>query len=553
RFWVSLIFSVPLLALAMGPMLLPSLVHSAPGVFSPWLQLVLAAPVVLWAGAPFFKRGWQSVSSRHLNMFTLIALGTGSAFVFSALATVAPSLFPSSLRDEHGMLPVYFESAAVIISLVLLGQVLELRARQRTGAAIRELLELAPSTAIRIAPSGQDEEVAITEIQHGDLLRVRPGEKLPVDGSVQSGRSQIDESMLTGEPIPVTKTAGDSVVAGTLNGQGALVIEATAVGSETLLSRIVQLVGDAQRSRAPSQKLADSVAAWFVPGVVGISAVTFAVWLLFGPDPRFTHAIVNAVAVLIIACPCALGLATPTSITVAMGRGAHLGVLFKNAESLEGLAQVNTLVVDKTGTLTEGKPRLTDLETLDGFGDQEVLRLAASLERESEHPLARAVLGGAEERGLELLDAHAFAATLGRGISGVVGGREVLVGSADFLQEHGIDPAPLVERAVGKQADGRGALFVAVDGRAAGVLLVEDPIKQSSLAAIRGLQASGVRVVMLTGDNQRTALAVAERLGIDEVHAEAKPEDKQRVVGELQDSGRVVAMAGDGVNDAPAL
>ncbi|MCA9641852.1 MAG: copper-translocating P-type ATPase [Myxococcales bacterium] len=553
RFWLSLVFSVPLLVLAMGPMLIPSLSHSAPTLFSPWIQLALATPVVLWAGAPFFQRGWQSVRSRHLNMFTLIALGTGSAFVFSALTTLVPGLFPDSIRDEHGMLPVYFESAAVIISLVLLGQVLELRARQRTGAAIRELLELAPSTAVRISKQGVDEEVEISEITHGDRLRVRPGEKLPVDGVVESGKSQIDESMLTGEPIPVLKSAGDSVVAGTLNGQGALVIEATAVGSETLLSRIVQLVGDAQRSRAPSQKLADSVAAWFVPGVVAVSVATFVLWFFFGPDPHFTHAIVNAVAVLIIACPCALGLATPTSITVAMGRGAHLGVLFKNAESLEALAQIDTLVVDKTGTLTEGKPRLHDLQLADGFAEADVLRWAASLERESEHPLSRAVLAEAEERNLELFNAQDFEAVLGRGVSGRVDGRAVLVGNVEFLRERDIDPGALIEAAERKQTDGRGALFVAVDGRAAGVLLVEDPIKQSSAEAVRVLQERGVRVVMLTGDNERTAKAVAARLGIEEVHADARPEDKQRVVSELQQSGRVVAMAGDGVNDAPAL
>ncbi|MGE0328734.1 MAG: copper-translocating P-type ATPase [Polyangiaceae bacterium] len=553
RFWLSLVFSVPLLVLAMAPMLVPSLTHSAPGIFSPWIQLGLATPVVVWAGAPFFQRGWQSVRSRHLNMFTLIALGTGAAFAFSALSTVAPGLFPDSIRDEHGMLPVYFESAAVIISLVLLGQVLELRARQRTGAAIRELVELAPSTAIRIDPNGDDQEVEISEVTHGDRLRVRPGEKLPVDGTVESGKSQIDESMLTGEPMPVLKSAGDSVVAGTLNGQGALIIEATAVGSETLLSRIVQLVGDAQRSRAPSQKLADSVAAWFVPGVVAVSIATFVLWFFFGPDPHFTHAIVNAVAVLIIACPCALGLATPTSITVAMGRGAHLGVLFKSAESLETLAQVDTLVVDKTGTLTEGKPRLTDLYVAQGFTETDVLRWAASLERESEHPLSRAVLAGAEERQLKLSSAEDFDATLGRGVSGRVDGRSVLVGSAEFLRERDVDPSSLLRAAEEKQADGRGALFVAVDGQAAGVLLVEDPIKQSSADAVRGLQQRGVRVVMLTGDSQLTAAAVAARLGITEVHAEARPEDKQRVVSELQRDGRVVAMAGDGVNDAPAL
>ncbi|MBX3181931.1 MAG: copper-translocating P-type ATPase [Polyangiaceae bacterium] len=553
RFRVSLLLSLPVLALAMGPMVVPSLGHALPANISAWIQLALSAPVVLWGGAPFFQRALVSVKTRHLNMFTLIAVGTGAAFLFSLAATVAGGAFPASLRDSHGALPLYFESAAVIITLVLLGQVLELRARQRTGAAIRELLQLSPTTARRIEPSGEERDVPLDAVQQGDRLRVRPGEKVPVDGQVISGQSVVDESMLTGEPIPVEKSAGDQLVGGTLNGNGGLVMRATAVGHETLLSRIVQSVAEAQRTRAPSQQLADAVSTWFVPAVILVSVVSFILWALLGPEPRFSYALLNAVAVLIIACPCALGLATPMSITVAMGRGAKLGVLFKNAEALEALGDVDTVVVDKTGTLTVGKPRIVALKPMAGVSEDELLSLAASIERESEHPLSRAVTDAARERDLELLPAEGFQAEHGLGIGGRVRGARIWVGSAKWMRAQGVPGGELEAAAEEAQAAGRGALFVAKEDALLGLLLVADPIKQSTPAALAALRRAGLELVMLTGDHEATANAVGRELGIDRVVAGVTPHGKLDLIRSLKAEGRRVAMAGDGVNDAPAL
>jgi Cu+-exporting ATPase len=549
RFRVSAVLTAPLFALAMGEMAWPALAHR--GLV--WLQLALAAPVVLWGGWPFFVRGWRSLALRRLNMFTLIALGTGAAFAYSVVATLAPGVFPDSFRGHGGAVAVYFEAAAVIVTLVLLGQVLELRARSRTGAAIRALLGLAPKTARRIGDDGSETDVPLDDVAAGDRLRIRPGEKVPVDGVVLEGRSAVDESMLTGEPIPVEKVAGERVVGATLNQTGTLVIRAEKVGGETLLAQIVRMVAEAQRSRAPIQRLADTVAAWFVPAVVLVAALSFAAWAAFGPEPRLAHALVNAVAVLIIACPCALGLATPMSIMVAAGRGAGAGVLFKNAEAIERLRDVDTLVVDKTGTLTEGKPKLVAVETAPGAREDELLALAASLERGSEHPLAAALVGAAGERGLALAPAEGFEAHTGRGVTGSVSGRRVALGNRRMLEELGVDPAPLAGAAERLRAEGQTALFVAVDGRAAGVLGVADPIKATTAEAIRQLREDGVRIVVLTGDNRTTAEAVARKLGLDEVVAEVLPAEKAEHVRRLQEQGRVVAMAGDGVNDAPAL
>jgi P-type Cu+ transporter len=549
RFRVSAALTLPLFVLAMAEMGLP-LLH---GRASAWLQLALATPVVLWGGAPFFARGWASLVTRHLNMFTLIALGTGAAFGYSTLATLAPGWFPASFRGPDGEVAIYFEAAAVIVTLVLLGQVLELRARSRTGAAIRALLGLAPKTARRIAADGGEADVPLDTVVAGDRLRIRPGEKVPVDGVVLEGRSAVDESMLTGEPMPVEKTAGARVIGATVNQTGTLVIRAEKVGSETLLAQIVQMVAEAQRSRAPIQRLADLAAAWFVPAVMVAAALSFVAWATFGPEPRLAHALVNAVAVLIIACPCALGLATPMSIMVATGRGAAAGVLFKNAEAIEVLRDVDTLVLDKTGTLTEGKPRLVTLQALAGFTEDELLRLAASLERGSEHPLAAALLAGAEERGVALVPAEGFEAHTGRGVSGQVSGRAVALGNRRLLEESGADAAPLADAAEALRAEGQTALFVAVDGRAAGLLGVADPIKPTTPEAIRRLREEGVRIVVLTGDSRTTAEAVARSLGIDEVIAEVLPDEKAAQVRRLQAEGRIVAMAGDGVNDAPAL
>jgi P-type Cu+ transporter len=554
RFWVSLALTVPVFALAMGEMIPENpLAHGGSPTAKAWIQAVLATPVVLWGGWPFFQRGYASLVSRHLNMFTLIALGTGAAWIYSAAAVLVPSVFPDSFRDPHGGVAVYFEAAAVIVTLVLLGQVLELRARGRTGAAIRALLDLAPKIARRIADDGSERDVPLDEIAVGDRLRVRPGEKVPVDGVVLEGASHVDESMLTGEPVPAAKATGDRVTGATINGTGMLVIRADRVGAETLLAQIVAMVSEAQRSRAPIQKLADSVAGWFVPAVIATALLAFAVWAWVGPDPRLAHALINAVAVLIIACPCALGLATPMSIMVAAGKGATAGVLFKDAEAIEVLRAVGTLVVDKTGTLTEGRPKLVAVATTPGFDEAELLRLAASLERGSEHPLAAAIVRGAADRGLKLADAADFRSITGKGVRGTVDGHSVAVGNRALLEELEIDARPLFERADEMRGEGQTAMFVAADGAPAGVLAVADPIKESTPEAVRQLHADGLRLVMLTGDNQATAQAVAAKLGIDEVIADVLPERKAQVVKELQAAGQVVAMAGDGINDAPAL
>jgi Cu+-exporting ATPase len=554
RFRVSLALTLPALVLAMGDMLPGAPVsHALPAGLGPWLQLALATPVVLWGGLPFFQRGVASVRTGRLNMFTLIALGTGAAYAWSALATVAPGLFPAAFRGHGGAVEVYYEAAAVIVTLVLLGQVLELRARHRTGAAIRALLGLAPKSARRLRDDGGEEDVPLDAVQPGDRLRVRPGEKVPVDGVVLEGRSAVDESMVSGEPIPVEKSPGDRVIGATVNGTGGLVMRAERVGSETLLARIVQLVGEAQRSRAPIQRTADAVAAWFVPAVVLAAVAAFAVWALVGPEPRLAYALAAAVSVLIIACPCALGLATPMSIMVASGRGAGVGVLFRNAEAIELLRAVDTLVVDKTGTLTEGRPRVTEVLATGELPEGELLRLAAALERASEHPLAAAIVRAAEERGLAVPEPQGFDARTGRGVVGRVEGRALALGNAALLEEIGAAPGPLAERAVALREAGRTVLFAAVDGRPAGLVAVADPVKAGAAEAIRSLQREGVRVVMLTGDHRSTAQAVARELGIDEVEAEVLPAEKAEVVRRLQAAGRVVAMAGDGVNDAPAL
>jgi len=523
----------------------------APGTLA-WTQLALSAPVVLWGGRPFFERGWASVVHKSLNMFTLIALGTGAAFAFSLFATLAPGAFPDEMR-VHGALPLYYEAAAVITTLALLGQVLELRARSRTGAAIRGLLGLAPKTARRLRDEGADEDVPLEHVVPGDRLRVRPGEKVPVDGVVLEGASALDESMVTGEPIPAEKAAGSKVTGGTVNGTGSFVMRAERVGSDTLLARIVRMVGEAQRSRAPIQRLADQVSAWFVPAVIAVAVATFGAWALLGPEPRLTHALVNAVAVLIIACPCALGLATPMSIMVGVGRGALAGVLVKSAEALETLERVDTLVVDKTGTLTEGRPRLVSIAAAPGVEEAVMLRAAASLERASEHPLAEAVVKGALARGLALEEARDVQALTGRGIRGLVGGRAVAIGSERLLEEIGVHAGALAAQADALRREGRTALYVAIDGRAAGLLGVADPIKATTAEAVALLRAEGIRLVMLTGDSRVTAAHVARSLGIDEVEAEVLPDRKAEVVRRLQAQGRTVAMAGDGVNDAPAL
>jgi Cu+-exporting ATPase len=554
RFRASLALTVPLLLLAMGAMLPGHLVHR---FLSPtaqgWIELLLATPVVLWGGWPFFERLWRSVRTGHLNMFTLIGLGTGIAWLYSLAAVLLPGAFPSSFRGHDGQVGRYFESAAVIVTLVLLGQVLELRARARTSGAIKALLGLAPKTARRLAADGSETDVPLADVRPGDRLRVRPGEKVPVDGVVLEGASSVDESMVTGEPVPVEKAAGARVTGSTLNGTGGFVMRAEKVGKETLLARIVQLVAEAQRSRAPIQRLADSVAAWFVPAVVAVAAIAFAAWALLGPEPRFAYALVAAVSVLIIACPCALGLATPMSIMVGVGRGASAGVLVKSAEALETLARVDTLVVDKTGTLTEGRPRLLAVLATDGTDDAEALRLAASLELGSEHPLAGAIVGAATERGLALSPVEGFSSETGRGVRGTVEGRTVGLGNAAFFAERGLDGLALAGRAEAERREGRTVALLAVDGSPRALLSVADPIKESAGEAIRALRAEGLDVVMLTGDNRTTAEAVGRALGIDRVLAEVLPEGKAEVVRRLQAEGRVVAMAGDGINDAPAL
>ncbi|MDB5333421.1 MAG: actP [Phycisphaerales bacterium] len=554
RFWVSLALTVPVFALGMSDVVAPHAIMRLMSMHAmQWVQLALATPVVLWGGWPFFVRGWQSLVHRSLNMFTLIAIGTGVAYLFSLAATIAPGIFPPSFRGMGGVVPVYFEAAAVITTLVLLGQVLELRARSRTGSAIRALLGLAPRTARLIHPDGSEVDVPLAAVRVGNRLRVRPGEKIPVDGVVEEGHSAVDESMVTGESIPVEKQPGDPLIGGTVNGTGGFVMRAKRVGSDTLLSQIVKMVAEAQRSRAPIQGLADKVAAYFVPAVVIVAVVSFIVWALVGPTPSMVYAIVNAVAVLIIACPCALGLATPMSIMVGTGRGATAGVLIKNAEALELLEKVDTLVVDKTGTLTEGKPKLVSVVTADGVDEQELLRLAAALERASEHSLAAAIIAGAKQRGVEAPAAAAFQSVTGKGVTGTVEGRSVLLGNAALLQDAGLDPGPLAARAEELRGDGQTVMFLAADGRVLGLLGVADPVKESTAEAIRLLKEEGIRIVMLTGDSRATAMAVARKLGLDHVEAEVLPHQKQDVVRDLKSQGRTVAMAGDGVNDAPAL
>ena len=553
RFWLCLTLSLPVLVLAMGGLVGLSFEGLASPRVLTWLEFAFAAPVVLWGGWPFFVRGWQSLVTRNFNMFTLIALGTGVAFVYSIVATLAPSIFPASFQDTHGEVAVYFEAAAVIITLVLLGQVLELRARHRTGAAVRALLGLAPKTARRIEADGSERDVALEQIQVGDRLRVRPGEKMPVDGVVIEGTSAVDESMITGEPIPTEKDAGDKVIAATVNGTGGVVVEAQRVGSDTLLSQIVQMVAAAQRSRAPIQRLADVVAGYFVPIVVIASVVTFVVWAAVGPEPALAYALINAVAVLIIACPCALGLATPMSIMTATGRGATLGVLFKDAEAIEVMRQVDTLVVDKTGTLTEGKPTLSLVETIGDYDEAELLRLAATLEKGSEHPLASAIVNGAADRNLTLGTVEEFDSITGKGVVGDVDGERVSLGNLSLLESLAIDTGRLANRAEELRADGQTVMFVAVNGKAAGLVSVSDPIKASTPAAIKALHREGVRLVMLTGDSETTALAVAAKLGLDDVVAGVLPDQKAMAVKKLQDAGQIVGMAGDGINDAPAL
>jgi Cu+-exporting ATPase len=518
-----------------------------------WLELALATPVVLWGGWPFFVRGWQSIVSRNLNMFTLIALGVGVAYVYSTVATAFPGIFPASFRDEAGKVAVYFEASAVIVTLVLVGQVMELRARSRTGAAIRALLGLAPKTARRIAADGSEIDVPLEQIHVGDRLRVRPGEKVPVDGIVVEGESAVDESMISGEPIPVAKQTGDRIIGATVNGTGGLIVEAQRVGTDTLLAQIVHMVAAAQRSRAPIQKLADVVAGYFVPTVVLVSVVTFVVWALVGPEPAMAYAIINAVAVLIIACPCALGLATPMSIMTATGKGATFGVLFRDAEAIEVMRDIDTLVVDKTGTLTAGKPKLVGVETSSAVEETTLLKLAATLERGSEHPLAAAIVAGAEARGVELGQTTSFESVTGKGVTGEVDGRRVALGNARLLDALDVDPGPLAERAETLRQEGQTVMFVAVDGEPAGLVAVADPIKETTPTAIDALHEEGVRIVMLTGDSETTARAVAARLGLDEVVAGVLPEQKADTIRGLQAEGRMVAMAGDGINDAPAL
>ncbi len=554
RFWVGVALTIPVLVSAMAEYI-PGrpLEQMASPLFWTWFELILATPVIVWGGWPFFVRGWQSIVNRSLNMFTLIGLGVGVAYLYSLIAALFPGIFPASFRDEADQVALYFEAAAVIVTLVLLGQVLELRARSQTGAAIRALLGLAPKTARTIRDDGSEVDVPLDQVQVGFRLRVRPGEKIPVDGVVIDGSSSVDESMISGEPIPVEKKAGDRVTGATVNGTGSLVMRAERVGADTLLAQIVHMVAEAQRSRAPIQKLVDVVAGYFVPIVVGAAILTFIVWAVAGPTPRMAHALISAVAVLIIACPCALGLATPMSIMVAMGKGATVGVLFKNAEAIEFMRKVDTLVVDKTGTLTEGKPKLVSVQPAAGFDEATLLRLAASLERASEHPLAAAIVAAAEARNIHLSSVEAFESVTGKGVKARVDGALVLLGNLKLMEDAQVNVAPLVEAAESGRADGQTVMFVAVEGKAAGLIGVADPIKQTTPEAIRQLHAEGIRIVMLTGDSRTTAAAVARKLGIDDVVAEVLPEDKGKQIKHLQEQGRFVAMAGDGINDAPAL
>ncbi|MFN9847596.1 MAG: heavy metal translocating P-type ATPase [Alphaproteobacteria bacterium] len=552
RFWVGLVLALPVFALEMGGHL-TGLMMRLSGQSSGWIQFALATPVVLWSGWPFFERGWRSLVTRKLNMFTLIAMGVGVAWVYSVVAVLAPGLFPPAFRRADGSVPIYFEAAAVITVLVLLGQLLELRAREQTSDAIRALLDLAPKTARRVGDDGVDEEVTLDQIVVGDRLRVRPGEKVPVDGELVEGRVAIDESMVTGESMPVTKEVGDKVVGGAINQTGSFLMRAEKVGADTLLSQIVQMVAQAQRSRAPIQRMADQVSGWFVPAVILVAAIAFVTWSLIGPEPRFSFGLVAAVSVLIIACPCALGLATPISIMVGVGRGAQAGVLIKNAEALERFEKIDTLVIDKTGTLTEGRPAVTAIRPVAGIDETELLRLAASLERASEHPLADAIVRAAKARDLQLSQPGEFDSPVGKGVVGVVDGKRLILGSGKFQAEQGIDTSALDAEAEALRADGATAIFAAIDGRAAGVFAIADPIKPTTADAVRALKAEGIRLVMMTGDNRTTALAVARKLGIEEVEAEVLPQDKAAVVERLRKERRIVAMAGDGVNDAPAL
>ena len=553
RFWIGAALTLPVFVLAMAHMI-PSLRHEewVVGDVSRWIQFVFSTPVVVWAGWPFFKRGWRSVVTRHLNMFTLIAIGVGAAYVFSAVAMLAPGVFPPSFA-HGGKVGLYFEAAAAIIVLVLLGQVLELRARSKTGSALRALLNLAPKMA-RVVSDGEEKDVPLEQVRVGQQLRVRPGEKIPVDGLVLEGKTSIDESMISGEPIPVEKNAGDKVTGSTLNTTGSILMKAERVGNDTVLARIVQMVGEAQRSRAPIQALADKVAGWFVPAVLAIAALTFVAWLVWGPEPRLAFAIVNAVAVLIIACPCALGLATPMSVMVGVGRGAQSGVLIRNAEAIETMQKVTTLVVDKTGTLTEGKPRLTQVLPADGVSEEDLLLAAASVEQNSEHPLAAAIVNGAKERGVKAQSVTDFSSITGGGVVGKLGDREIAVGKLKFLQERGVTGLQAVEQlAASFQAEGQGAMFVAINGQPAGALIVADPIKESTPEAIEQLHRLGLKIIMLTGDNERTAQAVGKKLGLDTVEAGVEPARKHERIRQLREQGQIVAMAGDGINDAPAL
>jgi Cu+-exporting ATPase len=551
RFWVSAMLSTPLVVLTFGAEVFGW--EPLPMGTSVWVQLALATPVVLWGGWPFFERFWASLKSRNLNMFTLIGLGVGVAYAYSLVATLIPERFPASLRTMGGMVPVYFEAAAVITTLVLLGQVLELRARSATGKAIRALLGLAPKTARRVQDEAE-EDIPLEHVHVGDLLRVRPGEKIPVDGRVVEGRSSVDESMISGEPVPIEKVPGAKLTGATVNGTGSLLMRAERVGRDTMLAQIVRMVAEAQRSRAPIQGMADKVSGWFVPAVVLIALITFAAWAMIGPEPRLSHALVNGIAVLIIACPCALGLATPMSIMVGTGRGATAGVLVKNAEALELMEKIDTLVVDKTGTLTLGKPKLVAVEAASGYSEADVLRLAAALERGSEHPLAAAIVEGAEDRGVGAVEARDFSSVTGKGVTGTVDGRQVALGNTALLMDRKIDPSSLQGKADERRAEGQGVMFLGVDGQLAGIIVVADPIKESAIEAVSALRRNGIRLVMMTGDNRRTAEAVARRIGgIDEVIADVLPEQKQAKVEELQRQGRRVAMAGDGINDAPAL
>jgi Cu+-exporting ATPase len=554
RFWIGLILALPVFVLEMGGHIpAPRLHDLVPMQASIWIQFALSTPVVLWAGWPFFQRGAASVRSGHLNMFTLIALGTGAAYLYSLVATFAPAIFPAGFHDMDGTVPVYFEAAAVITVLVLLGQVLELRAREQTGGAIRALLNLAPQTAHRLRDGADDEEIPLDQVTVGDRLRVRPGDRVPVDGIVQQGKSAVDESMVTGESMPSAKETGATLFGGTVNGTGSLVMRADKVGADTMLARIVAMVAEAQRSRAPIQRLADVVAGWFVPAVLAVAVATFVAWSVWGPSPPLSYALIAAVSVVIIACPCALGLATPMSIGVGVGKGAGAGVLIKSAAALERMEKVDTLVVDKTGTLTEGKPKVTSVIVATGSTETDLLSLAASLERASEHPLAAAIVAAAKAANATITEASAFASVTGKGVTGSVGGRSVALGNTALMGSAGVDMGDFAGKADALRRDGATALFVAIDGRPAGVIAIADPIKPTTQSAIDALKADGIHVVMLTGDNQTTAAAVARTLGIDDVHADVLPEDKHRIVAKLKADGKVVAMAGDGVNDAPAL